>query len=72
VGEMLGPQKYKMFQGCASLNTTMELLNCVMTEIEYKTPDHWDYLNLQLVPQSYELLSDVMNQYDLPFTLVDL
>ena len=35
VGEMLGPQKYKMLQGCASLNTTTELLECVLTEIEY-------------------------------------
>jgi hypothetical protein len=72
VGEMLGPQKYKLLQGCASLNTTMELLECVLTEIEYKAPNHRDYLNLHLVPQSYELLSGVMNKYDLPFTIVDL
>jgi hypothetical protein len=72
VGEMLGPQKYKMLQGCASLNTTTELLECVLTEIEYKAPDNRNHLNLHLVPQSYELLSGVMNQYDLPYTVLDL
>lgn len=62
VGEMLRLQKYKMLQGCASLNTTTELLKCVLTQIEYKArPDHRDYLNLHLLPQSCVLLSGVVN-----------
>jgi hypothetical protein len=68
VGELLGTQaSHQKIVPCTEKETTAQLLECVLDKIEESSL----FLDVRLLPQSYELLYGVMG-YDIAVDIIDL
>ena len=69
VGELLGgaPASRRKIAPCTEKETTAQLLECILDKIEASSL----FLDVHLLPQSYELLYGVMG-YDIAVNIIDL